>query len=98
MDDLIVHRVDITHYRLVELSKLADQAKPFYDWVERIAKKQTSSHKSLHDILMTSNKDILSDIILSCYHEIDTNRPLLFDGIGRVYPHTKACFYWVYRT
>jgi len=32
MTDIIVHQVNIAHYRLVELSKLADQAKPFYDW------------------------------------------------------------------
>ncbi|MDJ1181239.1 hypothetical protein PJF56_20465 [Roseofilum sp. BLCC_M91] len=37
MNELIVHQVNITHYRLVELSKLADQAKPFYDWVEKQA-------------------------------------------------------------
>ncbi|WP_204104842.1 MULTISPECIES: hypothetical protein [Spirulina sp. CCY15215] len=100
MNELIVHQVNITHYRLVELSKLADQAKPFYDWVERIAKKQTSSHKSLHDILMNSTKNTLSSIILNCYSETDEKRPLLFDGVGRVYPHPKACFYffsWVIR-
>ena len=100
MKDLIVHQVNITHYRLIELAKLADQAKPFYDWVERIAKKQTGSHKSLNEILMTASKDDLSELIQSCYREADEKRPLLFDGIGRVYPHAKACFYffsWIIR-
>ena len=32
-DALIVHQVDISHIRLVELSTLADQAKPFYSRV-----------------------------------------------------------------
>lgn len=39
MPDLIVHQVNITNYRLVELSKLADQYKPFYDWVEKKLKR-----------------------------------------------------------
>lgn len=94
MNELIVHQVEITHYRLIELSKLADQAKPFYDWVERIAKRQTGSHKELNEILMSATKGEISSIILSCYSEPEEKRPLLFDGIGRVYPHTKACFYF----
>ena len=100
MKDLIVHQVNITHYRLIELTKLADQAKPFYDWVERIAKKQTGSHRSLNEILMNASKNDLFEIIQSCYREADEKRPLLFDGIGRVYPHAKACFYffaWIIR-
>jgi len=100
MNELIVHQVNITNYRLVELSKLSDQAKPFYDWVERVAKKQTGSHRSLNEILMASTKKVLSEIIKSCYYETEEKRPFLFDGIGRVYPHTKACFYffaWVIR-
>ncbi len=100
MKELVVHQVNITHYRLVELSKLADQAKPFYDWVEKIAKKQTGSHKLLNEIILHASKKSLSDIILCCYSETDENKPLLFDGIGRVYPHAKACFYffaWIIR-
>lgn len=100
MNELIVHQVDIAHYRLIELSKLADQAKPFYDWVERTAKRQTGSHKELNEILMGATKNDISTIILSCYHEVEEKRPLLFDGIGRVYPHAKACFYffaWIIR-
>lgn len=59
MKKLIVHTVDVTHYRLVELSKLADQAKPFYDWVEKEAKKITGSHRSLNEILLKANKEDL---------------------------------------
>lgn len=94
MKELIVHQVNIAHYRLIELSKLADQAKPFYDWVEKIAKQITNSHHSLNDILQTVTKKKIVSIIKACYCAKEAERPLLFDGIGRVYPHRDACFYF----
>lgn len=84
MKDLIVHQVNITHYRLIELAKLADQAKPFYDWVERIGKKQTGSHKSLNEILMTASKDDLSELIQSCYREADEKKLIFLKVLGGV--------------
>lgn len=100
MNELIVHTIDIAHYRLVELTKLADQAKPFYDWVEKQAKRITGSNRSLNEILLTCSKDEIEKIIKACYNYGNEEKPLLFDGIGRVYPHTKACFYffaWIIR-
>lgn len=100
MNDLIVHQVDITHHRLIELSRLADQAKPFYDWVEKTAKRLTGSHRDLNDILMSASRSEIASIINTCYQESEVKRPLLFDGVGRVYPHAKACFYffaWIIR-
>lgn len=100
MKDLIVHKVNIAHYRLIELTKLADQAKPFYDWIEKHAKLVTGSHKSLNDIILSSSKPQIKGIIRACYSDTTDEKPLLFDGIGRVYPHLKACFYffaWVIR-
>nr|WP_317269101.1 hypothetical protein [Arthrospira sp. PLM2.Bin9] len=94
MKEIIVHQVDITHYRLVELCQLADQAKPFYQWVEKNAKKITGSHKELNEIMMSATRDEMASIIYACYSEPEEKRPLLFDGIGRVYPHPKACFYF----
>lgn len=97
---LIVHTVNIAHYRLVELSALADQSKPFYDWVERKAKEVTSLHRSLSDILLVARLEEIKAIILGCYEHPPASRPLLFDGIGRVYPHAKACFFffaWIIR-
>lgn len=94
MNELIVHQVDITHYRLIELTKLADQAKPFYEWVEKTAKRITGFPKELDEILMSANRDEIKSIIQACYQESEDKRPFLFDGIGRVYPHTKACFYF----
>jgi len=100
MNELIVHQVNISHYRLVELAKLADQAKPFYEWVEKTAKRVTGSHRELNEILMSIDRPKLSEIINACYSELEEKRPFLFDGIGRVYPHAKACFYffaWIIR-
>lgn len=94
MSKLIVHEVDITHYRLIELSTLADQAKPFYEWVERKAKLITGSYKELNEILISVTREELFSIIKSCYEETEEKRPFLFDGIGRVYEHKKACFYF----
>jgi len=100
MKDLVVYKVNISHYRLVELSALADQAKPFYDWAEKKAKEITSSHKNLSDIFLSATKAQISEVIRACYNEEPSKRPLLFDGIGRVYPHPKACFFffaWIVR-
>jgi hypothetical protein len=94
MNEILVHQVNIAHYRLVELSKLADQAKPFYDWVEKAAKKLTGYNKSLSEILLTVDKAQMKQIILACYSNETEEKPLLFDGVGRVYEHTKACFYF----
>lgn len=100
MNDLIVHQVNIAHYRLIELTKLADQAKPFYDWVEKTAKRLTGSHKTLNEILLNCTKKQIKDVISGCYSNDTEEKPLLFDGIGRVYQHSKACFYffsWIIR-
>lgn len=100
MKKLIVHKVNISHSRLVELSKLADQAKPFYDWIEKIAKKVTGSHRSLNEILYQCSKKDIKNIIENCYSDQAETKPFLFDGIGRVYPHFKTCFYffaWIVR-
>jgi hypothetical protein len=94
MNDLIVHQVNIAHYRLIELSKLVDQAKPFYDWIEKHARRVTGSHKSLNEILFQCSRDDIASIINACYSDSTDEKPLLFDGIGRTYPHTKACFYF----
>lgn len=100
MNDLIVHQVNIAHYRLVELSKLADQAKPFYDWIEKKAKESTGSHRTLHEIFLSCSKTELNSIIKSCYQDNKPEKPFLFDGIGRTYSHMKAClffFAWIIR-
>jgi hypothetical protein len=94
MNDLIVHKINIAHHRLIELTKLADQAKPFYDWIEKHAKRITGSHRCLNEILFACSKREIKKIIKACYDDKNDEKPLLFDGIGRVYSHNKACFYF----
>jgi hypothetical protein len=43
---------------------------------------------------MLTGRDDLTAIVNGCYQEVEEKRPLLFDGIGRVYPHNKACFFF----
>lgn len=101
MKNLVVSNVDISHARLVELTRLADQAKPFYDWVEFRFRRHFSNTQTLDEILRTASKEELRAAILDCYSaEDEDNLPLLFDGIGRSYPHAKACYYmfsWLIR-
>ena len=100
MAKLVVHEVNIAHLRLLELAKLADQAFPFYCWVERVAKRVTDSSQNLHGILMSASIETIKEIMRECYNDTSTNKPLLFDGIGRVYNHNKACFFffaWIIR-
>ena len=101
MEPLIISDVDITHSRLVDLTRLADQAKPFYDWIESRFQRHLEKEETLDAILRTATKDEIKSAILECYsaqHEV--NLPLLFDGIGRTYPHLQACYYmfsWLIR-
>jgi len=49
---------------------------------------------------MSCSKANLSKIIQACYLDTTDEKPFLFDGIGRVYNHSKACFYffaWIIR-
>jgi len=91
---LNVHQVDITHYRLIDLARFADQAEPFYRWIERKARQIVGAYRSLSEILLDAPKALIVDLVNACYTDSSDAKPLLFDGIGRVYPHTKACFYF----
>lgn len=100
MDELIVHKIDVSHARLVELTKLADQAKPFYEWIENKVKIHIGSHKDFNEILFELPESKIKSSILACFNSSDESKPFLFDGIGRMYPHQKACFYffaWIIR-
>jgi hypothetical protein len=96
LDDLLLlYNIDITHLRLVDLTRLADQAKPFYDWVEKEFQTVLKRDESLNILLLTTTHAELISCIRACYASSDTDTvPLLFDGIGRSYSHKKACFYF----
>lgn len=92
---LYVHGVNIAHLRLVELVKLADQARPYYDFIERISKQITYSHHSLNSILLSADEDTLRRIFTSVYFDDELSRPPLFDGIGIPYSKHKASFFFL---
>ena len=92
---LIIEGVDVTHSRLVELTNLADQAEAFYDWVEGRFQAVLSRTDSLDEILKSSSQAKIKKAITNCYRVNQAEGlPLLFDGVGRSYPHTKACYYF----
>jgi len=93
---VILDGVDISHARLLDLTRLADQAKPFYDWIEGAFQNHTRTRQSLEEILLTLDKAEIAAGISICYFptiEV-ASVPILFDGIGRSYAHQKACYYF----
>lgn len=105
MDDvnqpLIIAGVDVSHSRLVDLTKLADQALPFYEWIEERFQEVLKSKASFDEILCTAEVDQIRTAMGVCYTSpVNSNLPMLFDGIGRSYSHQKACYYffsWIIR-
>jgi hypothetical protein len=101
MPKLLISGIDITHSRLVELAKLADQAKPFYDWIEKQFQLALGTNSDLNTNLVQASVEQLQIAIKASYMPADTtNLPILFDGTGRPYTHRKACFYffaWIIR-
>lgn len=91
---VLVHQINIAHYRLIQLTSLAEQERPFYEWVERHAKDQTHSDVTLNDFLMNSNLDAIKKLITMVYFDKSNDRPHLFDGVGRFYEHRKASFFF----
>lgn len=95
MPNVEVYGVDISHLRLVELAKLADQAGPFYNWVERVFQKNLGSGDTLHAMIQIASIEELEKAIRACFSATDDVIPLLVDGIGRSYSHSKACYYFL---
>ncbi|MBA3322581.1 MAG: hypothetical protein H0T45_14200 [Pyrinomonadaceae bacterium] len=92
---LILEGVDITHSRLVELTNLADQAEAFYEWVEERFQNVLSRRETLEQLLQSASRKEIRKAIADCYRakQVD-GLPLLFDGVGRSYQHSKACYYF----
>ena len=87
--------IDFGHLRLVDLTRLADQAEPFYRWAE--VKFQIATHRgdSLEKIVRSASPAEMQAAILSCYLEVPTaSTPRMFDGGGVPYKHRKACFFF----
>src|SRR5947209_17509818 len=92
---LVVEGVDITHSRLIELTNLADQAEAFYNGVEERFQVTLARSESLDHILRMASQDEVKRAIAICYAaDKAEGLPLFFDGVGRSYPHSKACYYF----
>lgn len=92
---LIVEGVDITHSRLVELTALADQAEAFYDWAEERFQETLERGDPLSEILNSASQAEIRKSLVVCYAASRVEGlPLLCDGVGRSYPHAKACYYF----
>ena len=96
MDDIPnIYGVDFSHLRLLDLTKLADQAEPFYHWVEKKFQLLIHSGDSFDSIIKRLDIDAIQQGILSCYLQQDlSTAPKLFDGGGSAYEHKKACFFF----
>lgn len=95
MRKITVSGIEITHRRLVELTKLANQAKPFYEWIERQAQQSINNQDTLDENLRNASQIQIRQIVRASFYPAQTaNLPFLFDGIGRPYKHTKACYYF----
>lgn len=98
---LEIDNVDVSHLRLVDLAALADQAKPFFDWVEDAFRRFLNTLDTLDTILRNATREQIQAAIAYCYGGAETAAlPLLFDGIGRSYGHAQACYYffsWIVR-
>jgi hypothetical protein len=99
--ELIIRGVDFTHARLVDLTKLADQASPFFSWIEKEFQAYFHSAKPFQELVMAATVEDLAGAISRCYLANDVSRlPKLFDGGGVPYKHLEACFFmfaWIAR-
>lgn len=95
LQPLIINGVDITHSRLVDLARLADQAEAFYHWATTQFQRHLGTSDTLEVILQNAGKDEIKECLTKCYNAAGSaNLPFLFDGAGRSYPHAKACYYF----
>jgi len=95
MSRLEIGGIDISHSCLVDLAKLADQARPFYDWVTAQFQAHFETDETLDKILKAVREADLRAAIEKCYILADQPQvPILTDGVGRTYPHLKACYYF----
>ncbi len=99
--NLNIYGVDFSHLRLTELMKIADQAEPFYDWVEKIFRQVSGRADSLEVIIDIEDRFTLEQGVRRCFAaEGKSDVPKLFNGVGVPYAHAKACylfFAWLVR-
>ncbi len=92
--ELPIYGVDFSHARLIDLSKLADQAQPFYEWIEKQFQMCFHSSSSLQELIFSASQPELESAIRACYEVAEpSSLPKLFDGGGVAYKHKDACFF-----
>ena len=81
--NLNIYGVDFSHLRLTELMKIADQAEPFYRWVEKIFRQVSGRADSLEVIIDIEDRFILEQGVRRCFAaEGKPDVPKLFNGVG----------------
>jgi len=92
-DELVVAGVDFVHFRLLDLTRIANQAEPFYRWVEIVFQRATHSSQPLEKLVKSLSLRELERCIRACYKEdSSSSMPKLFNGGGVPYSHRAACF------
>lgn len=92
--ELFLYDIDIANSRLEDLAQLADQAYPFYLWVSQQVQPILSEVTNLNDFLFQANSEEIQQLLHKVYTAPSSERPFLFDRVGRTYTHPKACYYF----
>lgn len=91
---IVINSINFTHYRLEDLIVLANQAKPFYDWIERNFQKNMHLAEPLDVLMRKASREQIKKTIEDCYYSRENEVvPKLFDGGGIPYEHSTACFF-----
>jgi hypothetical protein len=92
--ELVLYGIDFSHLRLLDLTKLADQAEPFYRWIEKQFQMEFHQSKTLQDLILSATRQELQRAIERCYAAQDREGlPKLYDGGGIAYKHREACYF-----
>ena len=93
-DKINLYGVDFTHYRLLDLISLANQAEPFFKWVEKQFQRTMHRADSLDLLIKKASLEEIREALYLCMESEPTEDiPKLYDGGGIPYQHKKACFF-----
>jgi len=90
---LVVGDVDLSHSRLVELFRLADAAKPYYDWLSVLVADADGPYHSLDQLFREGKLEEVTGFIRAAQDACDGPKvPSVFDGAARPYKPRKALY------
>lgn len=91
---VMCYAIDFTHYRLDDLVSLANQAKPFYEWIEKQFQREMHLAEPFDTLIKKASFEQIFNSILRCYEvEASATLPKLYDGGGIPYEHMSACYF-----